>query len=507
MNATASPGQPTTHHKCKEWLKLGLVVVGAIILALIIAILARFLRNDPVDYEDSREHFKYGSIGSETSSGLPYWIFKVLPEMFPEKLPGKNGYASFGFLFEDGRDLPIGVSRRFSEGIDRVWLNCAVCHTGTVRDTPSSPRQVHLGMPANNFKLYEFIQFLRAVALDNRFTPDLVMEKIEAMGGDLNWLDRIIYRCFVVDRVRSSLFGLRKQLDFLNRQHDWGPGRVDTFNPYKAIQFNFPMDKLPQAELIGPADYPSIWNQGPRQGMFLHWDGNNPSVEERNKSAALGAGVTPVTIDLERIGRIEGWTWDLKPPPYPKPVDAKLAGQGKPLYEEYCAACHGDQAGSKYDFDTHKYPYLGQVDPIDRIRTDPGRLNSYSELLSINQNTLYTGYPWRFKSFRKTNGYANMPLDGIWLRAPYLHNGSVPTLRDVLEPSEKRPKVFYRGYDVFDWKRIGFVADVAEEKGQTFFRYDTSVEGNSNVGHEGKVYGTDLSDAEKDAIVEYMKTF
>jgi hypothetical protein len=507
MNTTASSEQLIAHqNKCK-WLKLSLVLLAAVILAIIITLVSRFLRNEPVDYEDSREHFKYGSIGSETSSGLPYWIWKVLPEMFPEKLPGNNGYASFGFLYEERKDLPIGVSRRFSEGIDRVWLNCAVCHTGTVRESPHSAPTVYPGMPANHFRLYEFIQFLRAVALDNRFTPDLVMEKIEAMGGRLGWLDKLIYRYIVVDRVRTTLFGLRKQLEFLERQHDWGPGRVDTFNPYKAIQFNFPMDKLPRAELIGPADYPSIWNQGPRQGMYLHWDGNNPSVEERNKSAALGAGVTPVTIDLQRIARIEGWIWDLKPPPYPKSVDAKLAGKGKPLYEEYCAACHGNQKGAKYDFDTHEYPYLGQVDPISRIRTDPGRLNSYTELLSVNQNTLYTGYSWRFKSFRKTNGYANMPLDGIWLRAPYLHNGSVPTLRDVLEPAANRPKVFYRGYDVFDWKRIGFVADVAEEKGHKFFRFDTSVEGNSNEGHDGKIYGTYLSDAEKDAIVEYMKTF
>ena len=65
-------------------------------------------------------------------------------------------------------------------------------------------------------------------------------------------------------------------------------------------------------------------------------------------------------------------------------------------------------------------------------------------------NTIGEGKPWRFSHFRKTNGYANMPLDGLWLRAPYLHNGSVPTLRALLFP-EERPAVFYRGYDVYDW--------------------------------------------------------
>jgi len=88
-----------------------------------------------------------------------------------------------------------------------------------------------------------------------------------------------------------------------------------------------------------------------------------------------------------------------------------------------------------------------------------------------------------------------------------LHNGSVPTLRDLLEPSDKRPKIFYRGYDVYDQKKGGFVADVDQEKDRKYFLYDTKEPGNSNQGHEGKRYGTELSAAEKGALVEYLKTF
>ena len=487
--------------------KLSLYAFLAVVALLVAMLMFRFLRNDPVEYENAADHFKYGSIGSEISSGIPYWIWKVLPEMFPEKLSGKNGYAAFGFLYEDGKDLPIGVSRRRSKGLDMVWLNCASCHTGTVRETPASEPKLYLGMPANNFKLYDFVQFLRQVPLDNRFNPDAVIEKIDSLGGGMGWVDRLIYRYIVVDRVRTALSELREQLSFLDRQPSWGHGRVDTFNPYKVVQFNFPMDKLPREELIGSSDYPSIWNQAPREGMNLHWDGNNPSVQERNKSAALGAGVTPVTIDLDAIGRIEQWIYNLKAPDYPKPINAQLAANGKSVYQEYCSACHGMKEDGKYSFDTEKYPDLGKVDPISHVRTDVGRLNSYSEALSANQNTLYAGYPWRFKHFHKTNGYANMPLDGIWLRSSYLHNGSVPTLRDLLNPASQRPKVFYRGYDVFDWEKVGFISTVASEKDKQFFKYDTAVEGNSNSGHDGKDYGTHLSDAEKDAIVEYMKTF
>ena len=67
----------------------------------------------------------------------------------------------------------------------------------------------------------------------------------------------------------------------------------------------------------------------------------------------------------------------------------------------------------------------------------------------------------RFQTFRKTNGYANAPLDGLWLRAPYLHNGSVPTLEALLSPPAERPRAFLRGYDVYDPRAMGFVSDPA----------------------------------------------
>jgi cytochrome c peroxidase len=165
--------------------------------------------------------------------------------------------------------------------------------------------------------------------------------------------------------------------------------------------------------------------------------------------------------------------------------------KGEQLFQNNCASCHvfgGSQTG--------------KVVPIQEIGTDPHRLDSYTYEMLSNQNTLYASYPWRFSHFRKTNGYANVPLDGIWLRAPYLHNGSVPTLRDLLEVPEKRPKEFYRGYDVFDKEKVGFVSNVSEENDKKYFKFDTTVPGNSNSGH---LYGTELSSEDKDALVEYMK--
>jgi hypothetical protein len=465
-------------------IRIALIIVAAGIVAVTAYFYWSFHPNRPVDYAEITEHFKYGSIGSEPANGIPYWIFKVMPDMFPEKLRGQ-GYAALGLIEEPGRDLPIGFSKR-RVIIDRVGLNCAVCHSGTVREAPNSQPTVVLGMPAHRLQLENYIRFLTAAALDPRFTTDNVMTYIEARTK-LGPIEKFIYR-MSVPLTREALIEQGARLEFINKRPDWGPGRVDTFNPYKAIQFHWSMD---QDESIGTSDYPAIWNQRPREGMQLHWDGNNTSVEERNKSAALGAGVTPTTIDLDRLKRIEDWLLEFKAPPYPYAIDDSLASKGETIFRQHCSSCH--------DFGS---ALVGKVTPIDEIGTDPHRLDSYTYSLSSNQNTLYAGYPWRFAHFRKTNGYANMPLDGIWLRAPYLHNGSVPTLRDLLEPPDKRAKEFYRGYNVFDQKNVGFLSNIASEGDQQFFRFDTSLPGNNNSGH---VYGTNLSAEEKDALVEYMK--
>jgi hypothetical protein len=355
-------------------------------------------------------------------------------------------------------------------------------------------------MPANNFDIMGFQKFFFACAADPRFRKEYVMAEIDRLGANLDLLDRELVYPIALAIMRERVLTLAGRFEWINREPPWGPGRVDTFNSAKVI-FNFPMDVLPPQELSAPADFPSIWNQKPRQGMNLHWDGNNSLVEERNKSAAFGTGTTPPTIDIGRIKRVEDWLLEAKPPKFPFPVDAQLAAKGGELYKQYCAECHG---ASGSDFGG---AHVGKVTPIADIATDRRRLDSYTTELAVNQSTLYAGYPWRFTHFRKTFGYANMPLDGLWLRAPYLHNGSVPSLTDLLEPAAMRPKTFYRGNNLYDPVRVGFVSNVPEEDGKLFFEFDTKIPGNSNAGHEGKAYGTELSADEKSALVEYLKTF
>jgi len=86
---------------------------------------------------------------------------------------------------------------------------------------------------------------------------------------------------------------------------------------------------LGASELHGASDFPAIFNQRPREGMELHWDGNNKSLAERNLSAALGAGVTVESVDHNAIERVAEWLQDLKPPASQHKVDAAAAERGK----------------------------------------------------------------------------------------------------------------------------------------------------------------------------------
>ena len=468
-------------------LRLSWLAGALIALVCTIAVRAQSGTPDSTSFPDADDHFKYGSIGTEEGVGLPYWIWKVLPTVFEDKLPTRPGvgWERIGFVLDEKRHpRPMGTSYKPGR-VARVGLNCATCHVGTYRESPTSPRQVVSGMPANQMDLQGYANFLTACANDPRFTYDTLMAAIRKENPDFGWLDRLIYKLFVVGATKKGILERARDNAWFERRPPFGPGRVDTFNPYKVIL------EIPIDDVVGTVDLPSLWNQRMRARMWLHWDGNNDSVEERNKSAAIGAGATPDSLDLESMQRIENWILDLKPPPYPVArIDQARGREGRRVWDQACASCHSVES-----------PMVGQVTTLANVGTDPERLNSFTPELARGMNTIGEGKPWRFNHFRKTNGYANMPLDGVWLRAPYLHNGSVPTLRALLFP-EERPAVFYRGYDVYDWTNVGFVAS-GPEAAAGGVKFDTSLKGNSNAGH---LYGAKLTREERELLLEYLKT-
>ena len=514
-------------------LAIGIPLLIAILLAM------RFLPDRPVTYANIEDHFKYGSTGGERNAGFPYWIWKALPVVFKDKLPknGLEGYEAFGMIYErdaQGRrvnEMPVGWMRRRNLGLDRVFVNCAVCHATDIRTSPEARPKVYVGLGAANLNLGAFEKFLFDIVVDERFRADVLVPAAEKEAGGLGALDRYLVYPIAVSLMQQRLLMLRNRFVPLHPEN-WGPGRVDTWNSAKA-GLNFNIAALPDAELHGADDFPSIWNQekrkhrqGPMPGwMELHWVGNNTSTDERNLSAAFGTGATPATVDHAAVGRIQNWLLYAAPPPFednytkdhqePFRVDQAKATKGAAVYAKYCADCHGK---SGQDFSGNK---VGYVTPLREIGTDPDNWASYTYDLSTGQNTNYAGTQYRFTHFRHTAGYANTPLDGIWLRGPYLHNGSVPTLRDLLEPPEKRPKIFYRGYNVIDPVKVGFVATPEQamalyggkvpadfERWMSVTKpFDTTQRSCHNSGHWWPEWSPALSDDDKANVVEYMKTF
>ena len=172
------------------------------------------------------------------------------------------------------------------------------------------------------------------------------------------------------------------------------------------------------------------------------------------------------------------------------------------VYAQQCLSCHGDH---RFKDGVKSGDRVGQVEDIDRIQTDRHRLDSYTTTFALNQYALFPDsrvslhalpQDARLRQPAARRHLAARPLPAQRLGAD--------AARSARTRRPARPAAFYRGYDVFDQARVGFVSNVAEAGGRRFTRYDTSVPGNGNMGHD---YGIALPDADKDAIVEYLKTF
>jgi len=230
----------------------------------------------------------------------------------------------------------------------------------------------------------------------------------------------------------------------------------------------------------------------------------NATLTEVVLSSALGDGATMKWVDrdygkwnstdpaaMSSLRRIQNYISELPPPKYPFTIDQTLAATGAGIYQSACADCHAF-GGTR----------TGTVIPVAEVGTDRHRLDMWTPASATAYNGYGDGHPWKFSHFRTTAGYVSVPLDGLWLRAPYLHNGSVPTLSDLLEVPERRPARFWRGYDVFDAAKVGFLSEGAEAE-RIGTPYDTSLPGNSQAGH---LYGTELPPESKRALLEFLKT-
>ncbi len=192
------------------------------------------------------------------------------------------------------------------------------------------------------------------------------------------------------------------------------------------------------------------------------------------------------------------------PPPYPLPIDQVKQKRGELVFNSHCASCHGSYGASKYE-----YPERN-IDLAD-IGTDSIRFSALTPMNRKHYGDSWFGEYGQQDTIADPSGYTAPPLHGVWASAPYFHNGSVPTLRDVLFP-EIRPKVWRRISESFDATSVGFKVERLERLPDNFYSlsnylrrwyFDCDVIGKSNQGH---TYPAKLTVNEREDLLEYLKT-
>jgi len=245
------------------------------------------------------------------------------------------------------------------------------------------------------------------------------------------------------------------------------------------------------------SDIPALWHLQKKNALYYTGVGRGDFTKLLFQASVLGIKDSAAARKAqEKFVHVVAWIRSLQPPKYPQQIDSSLVSIGKTIYLNSCKHCHGT-----YDA-PEQYP--NRLVAIDEVGTDP----LYASYAMDSKIVGWYNKSWFAKSsphswFEPEKGYVAPPLDGIWATAPYFHNGSVPTVYQVLN-SKARPKKWKRPKNSqdYDWNKLGWKH---KEKKLILDKwvYDTSLPGYGNQGHR---YGDHLSEAQRLALIEYLKT-
>jgi hypothetical protein len=260
------------------------------------------------------------------------------------------------------------------------------------------------------------------------------------------------------------------------------------------------------------ADAPAWWHLKKKKTIYHGGGGDARSVRALMQFMMSPLNSSEVFQREEKtFADIQAYLLSIEPPKYVFPIDRELAAKGEQLFAKNCARCHGTYG--------EKWTYPNQIVPLEEIGTDPTRLRGLTREFDDYYNRSWFAQEKRGDGeeggykLKQRDGYQAPPLDGVWATAPYFHNGSVPTVYHVLN-SKARPSIFTRSFrtdrDAYDpvklgWK-ISMLERVPDNKTPAIERrkvYDTTQPGRGNGGH---TFGDKLSDTERYAVIEFLKT-
>jgi mono/diheme cytochrome c family protein len=351
-----------------------------------------------------------------------------------------------------------------------------------------------------------------------------------------------------VEKYSQALSGW---VDRADNATPYGFGRLDAFNILVNEIVGTALDHPENyRKADAPVSYPPLW-QTPNMD-WVQWNGSAVEPLSRNTGEVLGVfgeldlkeGSSTFghsSAQIRDLHALEEYLKELQPPKWPAEfgeLDPDKVKRGKEVYDsENCASCH--DAG-KYTNKNGRELIKTTLVPLDVIKTDPTMATDFAtrtanpgpfkpyfggkdqvplpamigpavktvikegfarEKIPPSEVPAYTDHrEERQRTLQELKGYKAPQLQGVWATAPYLHNGSVPTLDDLFKPSSQRPSNFMVGSREFDPDKVGFET----EKGKSNF--DTTLKGNSNLGHEGPGFGTELNKDDREALIAYLKS-
>ena len=448
---------------------------------------------EEISYEMGRRYYQEESLGQPLKVATPYALWLAIMSEYPEEMGANWHEASrkFGLIEKDiGQgNLPVGFSLETNKLLNTEFImtNCALCHTGEING------QVISGLGARKLQINGMNNTLMTIVKDQNFNVETMLPaaKKVAKENDLRWSLRTSQAVKVAIKYMKELADRSFSIDA-------GPGRN---TPIEFAKLRTGISVEPP---YGFVRFPPIWTYKRRQ--TFGWDGSmSGDLKLAGASVEFNKGMTSDYI-MDHQGRWQSialYTDKISVPVYTGKVDPLLSKAGMAIYEENCQRCHGNT-------EREGGAYTEKIIALKKVKTDGDRLKALSKDFCLARNKTDFG---KKVPLTVQSGYVAVPLDGIWSRAPYLHNGSVPTLEDMLRPEKQRPIYFYLGDDSsYDLQRIGVPykaittanGDRAGEREKNEqYKFDTSLQGNSNKGHS---YGTDLNNAEKTALLEYLKS-
>lgn len=262
------------------------------------------------------------------------------------------------------------------------------------------------------------------------------------------------------------------------------------------------------SETAFSSDTPPWWNIKKKAALYYNGMGRGHFTKMMMQTGVVAVSTRAQSREIHsHFDDVLAWIETLEPPPYPAEINAEAVPRGELVFNQNCSRCHGTYAS---DPAQETYPNL--LIALDVVETDPHYAQYSHDHPELSR--------WLNRSwFAETDaeggdsllaypllGYVAPPLDGIWATAPYLHNGSVPTLRALLD-SSTRPERWQRDFSstAYDFDTVGWPYSVPAEgelEGEITV-YDTRVTGYRNTGH---TFGDPLSEDQRADLIEYLKT-